>query len=367
MDVNDHDESQLAPMVGFALPANPQVLSRFVQLPPELKLIIFRLLLKSSGPLEPQGSLRPNDIGLYDQQTQLSSQLLRTCQTLFLEAGDMLYRQNTLVVDYDSAIGDRCHMLNISVPLPTDLWESFDVIPDLVPYAAYRGRHDLRPDAAHRLLTNFYPSLLRFRLVHVNFHSDYVESTFVACRLLRGLLSGEGREVTVPLANTLGVPRQSLHIGRHVQCLKGLRCSAINILGAQGQDVSDVVSIVQSGEAAPDLVPFYSDLLSVLSKHFRYCSPRGDLIEALVSALFENDLALFLQQKNAIFTDCLQQRRKLSKEEAADLKRQTRDRITELELRLAEAKEEAEDAITSIREAKKDAVKAAKRMLERTI
>ncbi|KAK5080025.1 hypothetical protein LTR70_009035 [Exophiala xenobiotica] len=106
---------------------------------------------------------------------------------------------------------------------------------------------------------------------------------------------------------------------------------------------------------------------SVLSKHFRDCYIRRHLAEALDSALFENDLALFLQQKNAILTGCLQQRRKLSKEEAADVKRQTRDRITELELQLAEAKEEAEDAITSIREAKNYAVKAAKRMLERTI
>lgn len=253
MDVHDH-ESQLAPKGSFALPANPQLLCRLLQLPPELKLIVFRLLLKSSRPLESQGSLHSNDAGLYDPQAQLSSQVLRTCQTLFLEAGDVLYRENTLVIDCDSATGSRCHMLNISVPLPMNLWESFNVVLDLMPYAAYRGRHDLRPDAAHRLLTNFYPSLLRFKLVHVNLHSDHVESTFVACRLLRDLLSGEDREVTVSLAITLGVPGQSRHIGRHIQCLKGLRCSAINIIGVQGQDVADVVSVVRSCETVPDLL-----------------------------------------------------------------------------------------------------------------
>lgn len=110
-DVHDHDESQLAPKGSFALPANAQLLCRLLQLPPEL-------LLKSSRPLEPQGSLHPNDMGLYDQHAQLSSQVLRTCQTLFLEAGDVLYREYTLVIDCDSATGSRCHMLNISVPLP---------------------------------------------------------------------------------------------------------------------------------------------------------------------------------------------------------------------------------------------------------
>lgn len=112
---------------------------------------------------------------------------------------------------------------------------------------------------------------------------------------------------------------------------------------------------------------FYFNLKSVLTQHFLGCYPRSRLAEVLDSAVFGSDLESFSQQKNADLATGIQQKQKLSKQKAADVKRQTRDRITELKLQLTEAKEVAEDEIASVREAKKDAVKSAKRMLERTI
>lgn len=105
----------------------------------------------------------------------------------------------------------------------------------------------------------------------------------------------------------------------------------------------------------------------MLAQHFLGCYPRSRLAEVLDSAVFGSDLESFSQQKNADLATGIQQKQKLSKQKAADVKRQTRDRITELKLQLTEAKEVAEDEIASVREAKKDAVKSAKRMLERTI
>lgn len=142
----------------------------------------------------------------YGQQTQLSSQLLRTCQTIPLEAGDVLYRDNTLIVYCNPEASGCWRSLNISAPLPTRLSQGFADAPDLISFAAHHEHHDCRSKAAHRRLTESYPSLLRSKLVQVNLRSSSVESTFLACRLLYGLLSGEGREITLALASTLSVP-----------------------------------------------------------------------------------------------------------------------------------------------------------------
>lgn len=76
----DHYRKPLGP--NFVLTPNNQQSSKFMQCPAEVRCAILTILLHDNDPLE---------------DVQLSSQLLRTCQTLYREGKGVLYCSNTLV------------------------------------------------------------------------------------------------------------------------------------------------------------------------------------------------------------------------------------------------------------------------------
>jgi len=98
--------------------------------------------------------------------------------------------------------------------------------------------------------------------------------------------------------------------------------------------VPDVVSIVQGGKGALDLLPLYCDLRKVLVEHFRGCHHLRHF-DILHLALFKKDVACFLQAKNNILATFVAQEKVSSKQEVADVKRQTRRCFKELEGRIA--------------------------------
>ena len=310
----------------FELPANPQELSRLVQLPPEIKLMIFALLHKLPKPIEPQSPFLPNDIP-HRYNTQMSSQLFRTCQTLFLEASDVLYRENSLVINCTHTLlrwgGHQCDILNTSTPLPRSLFAPAVARPNLLSYA--RKSRTLRTkghisDHSFRSLEKYYPSLPRFTKVHLRLRLSDGNSMMMACRLVRDLLMGPGRKITVSLI----IPDRDSPLD-WLGCLKWLRCSTIqvNVNGAERHDLSDVVSIVQSKKQVPDLLPFYVDLSRFLENHFGECYPHGllgttydefeDATEALDVALYNNDPESFVLQKNLIIVKAIEESEKAMK------------------------------------------------------
>lgn len=134
-----------------------------------------------------------------------------------------------------------------------------------------------------------------------------------------------------------------------------------------------MVSVVQSGKVVLDLLPLYCDLRKVLVERFRGCHPHRHF-DILHLALFKKGRACFLQAKNNILAACVTQKKVSSKQNVADVKRQMRHylkelkgRITELELQLAEAREEVQAEIMVIRGPEQDAVKLTNRLLHRTV
>lgn len=77
-----------AESIRFKLTCSDQRSSGLVQLPAELLSKILFLLLKHDG------ILSTHVLTARDKWTQLSPQLLRTCQILYYEAQHILYRQN---------------------------------------------------------------------------------------------------------------------------------------------------------------------------------------------------------------------------------------------------------------------------------
>jgi len=121
----------------------------------------------------------------YRKRLQRSSQVLRTCQQLYVEGHFLLYEENTL------QIRTRCGGLNVldafmrlpetveEMTTQLDLLESARSIRDESP-----GEHD---EDADRIVRT-YPALKKFRKYSIEVVYCDQEDVFIACRMLRNLL-----------------------------------------------------------------------------------------------------------------------------------------------------------------------------------
>ncbi|KAK5941161.1 Glycosylphosphatidylinositol (GPI) anchor assembly protein [Knufia obscura] len=359
--------------------ANAQSVSSLMQLPPEIRLMIYRLLLKSPQPIRPRfDPTRKAGEEPYDQQVDLSSQLLRTCRKIYWEASEVLYQENTLII-YCSSWGHRLstsHILDTSIEMPGDVLQTPADVSNLLSCAHTYGykQYGSLNAVARDALINVWPSLLRFKLVHLILDQEYDEHIFIACRLLRELLVGRGRYITLSLVKA----SNEIPPTRRIKCLNWLRCSSAHIENMPDQAVSDVIRTVEGDSPVPDLLPLYFDLGVLLRDQFEEHFYAGvepsidsdgddDDLEGLRTALFENDVERFLQTKNEVLITAVKWNKDWKERGVAKLDARRRKLIAELELEIAGVNLDAEDEIADLDRAEKKAARLAKSMMERTI
>ncbi|KAK5942039.1 hypothetical protein PMZ80_005992 [Knufia obscura] len=98
MATTDHlKRSTASPAINdsFTLSCDPQAGSILMHLAPEIRSMIFKRLLKSDAPLWTKRTLGEEK---YTDNTQLSAQILRTCQQIYHEGSLILYNENILSI-----------------------------------------------------------------------------------------------------------------------------------------------------------------------------------------------------------------------------------------------------------------------------
>lgn len=208
------------PTRSFDSSARPQTDSTLLQLPVEVRIKILQCLMKSPNVISPPRI----DAGHRELSLSLSfsSQLLRCCQQLFIEGGEVLYGQNTVQI----VCSLKVEALNGSINLPynaEDLDNEVDTILDWAVKArdqAFRERipstnarhvQYIPPDRA--LVDHFItaiPAMLSFERLEIlvdchGWHAD--EQFYIACRALKSLV----RQKNV----TLNVVKRSIPTSNH--------------------------------------------------------------------------------------------------------------------------------------------------------
>ena len=106
MPYNWRGESRTLSTSAFEKATDPQIDCRLIQLPPELRFEILRILhLAPDKTIYRHGNTRtskeePTLEANYEKNTQLSSQLFRCCQLLLFDASYVLYEENKLEIQY---------------------------------------------------------------------------------------------------------------------------------------------------------------------------------------------------------------------------------------------------------------------------
>lgn len=285
----------------FKQPSNPQTSSRLVQLPAEIRLKIYRLLHKNDKPLYSEEEIEEvlNDNGpnadeeyfatsdhsllSYQSNVSLSSQLLATCQQVYLEGQAILYATNVLSIccNIRGSYID-CSILNMMVTLPVDIGdlprENFDLFDLAI------GRNDMDSILMYSTLERFQT----FRLVLFISWNSSAEPIAVCCRVLQNLLL-EKHVTIVPLGYLVWELRSNNY--RLLSTLRYLRCSTISLNASDAGiiDVDDeIFSVIQANSSQAPFRDTVDTFLSVVSMVKKYCGDNYEYYcESMLNKLAE--------------------------------------------------------------------------------
>ena len=224
-----------------------------MQLPTELRLKVFRSLLKSDKPLKPL-----DDFEFYKPQksTPLSAQLLRSCQKVYAECLPILYQENTLVVQFLKVgclqmLGiclkvAECLHLYEKYSMPMHLLEYVTKVSTSPPYKVYPEDH-----THAQYIVQIYPVLKRFRKfeARVEVHArSALEWCFITCRMLQDLLFD--KEVIFIGPHTA----EGFTAGQHrsaISACRYLRCRSITFPDCE-VSTTDLTKTITSTNAVTD-------------------------------------------------------------------------------------------------------------------
>lgn len=225
--------------------------------------MIFALLLKHNGVIEHDempcaflATRAPSQA--FRDRTQLSSQLLRTCQKLYEDAGRVLYHENTLVVGFSvhGSYGNVhfCHMLNIHIQIPNSVSSVTKGMVDLMSCAEKLHARCQITERSYHSLSSMWPSLMRFDrlrvVVDISNHADM----FISCYLARNLLENKAVVVFLP-NNPSGRPNDE-NVVEQLMSLRWLRCRSIDVEGVSSDQIRDTVRVVTSPGCVNDFLAF---------------------------------------------------------------------------------------------------------------
>ncbi|KAK5941160.1 hypothetical protein PMZ80_006437 [Knufia obscura] len=328
----------------FTRPEILQTGSRLLQLPAELRLTIYGLLLKHDEPIEHDeatdhilhvGGSTPS----YNSRTQLSSQLLRTCQQLQREAGDYLYAKNFLVIGFDFH-GDWgydyfCHVLSHHVQIPYGPTKIANGVVDLRTCSQEHSFKHPTMVNMHQALSQTWPSLTRFERVKLNLLYKHTWNVFTACYLIRTLVCQKIVQVSMSEVETWtttpGAPLPRPGLPR-LKCLQWPRCKVFRIEGIRASAVPDIVNKIMGPDPVHDILPLYNKLHILLNTRFgefyrgglqpggHRNTEEGNMIKALSESLAHNGAQKFLQNKTLILRQAIKR-----KEAQVEAERTARD------------------------------------------
>ena len=246
--------------------------SRLIMLPGELRTKILRNLLYHTESI-------PCLFGIYshefEERTQKTAQLLRTCQQLQIEGSAILYGENTLDLCVDTSELDDddpewfgLDILDCFVGLPNS---DIELGPDdtLFSYCAAIPPCTQSTRRSFSRLLTIYPSLVKFDKVSLDIHYSTQTGVFMACRLLVDLLFN--KTVTVQPAfrgDDETIAEESLKSLCFLECkslcLKGYEDSNLEEAGTRKFKVNDVYHLWRqfSEELLPSLPLFDGESFS---------------------------------------------------------------------------------------------------------
>lgn len=221
----------------------------------------------------------------------LSAQVLRTCQQLHEEGQQILYKENTLCINYKgdqhlrhrsrntADLVDYCHILDQRVHLPGLLSDLPSTDFSLRSYATKQSQPRVRVDLDmegrwdYRQFDNTslqaYPAMAKFQHIRLELYKPNQERLHIACRVLRDLLFNKDVDLVFvsDIADDHEVEDPSL-----LQPCKFLRCNAFRIGRPAGVDstyaaaISDVECLVLGGTPVDDT---YAQLVEIKEKVIR--------------------------------------------------------------------------------------------------
>lgn len=261
----------------FALPCKPQSRSKLVAIPAELRLKILRYLLKDNFTKSGEGAIFSSlnehiklnqDTGTFtsssDGGSELSSQVLATCQTLHSEAFDVLYGENTLNIEIASKYMKKIEISiqGSRIVLPAVLESYGDGPFDLESTCSRQSASILsknQSDAVglHQTLSRL-KKFISFQLVLAYDTSDEVA---VVARLLKTVL--QAKEIVVFLRPSLGRERQS----HRLIPFELLRCKSIKFADISATDqraMDEIATDITSQTESTDHYPTAKEIIQVL-------------------------------------------------------------------------------------------------------
>jgi hypothetical protein len=228
----------------FLSPQNAKPPTSFLDLPPEVRDLVYRELLVSDGPLRgrfnrpPAANLSTTTVESYN----LHPAILRTCQKVYLEAKGLLYK-NTLCIE---------------LRYPYTRWPKYDR--DALPVVwipafegaplVKRGCPDNQDTWKMKIVDSSKDFALRFSMRKIEVQPmcpgvDYWDMK-EALPLMQPIFEKGGLEVSI-----LPDPRQG-SLQRHLPFLM-IRCAEFRITGVPPEEIKRLTDIITSSQPVPDM------------------------------------------------------------------------------------------------------------------
>ncbi|KAK5947054.1 hypothetical protein PMZ80_001200 [Knufia obscura] len=243
----------------FSQPCQSQSASRLLQLPPELRIKILRMLLRSSAPLAPllEEKQKPDERHSFD----LSGQVLATCQVLHKDASMILYKENILtikVVPADQDWGLECYVVDARMDLVHE--------PHDLPLTEYDLLSIARSSNPKTHFEECYEGLSQISNVRVILQPAYAtrDIAFITCMVLQDLL--RGKNVTFMTKISKHAKHDKSEDGTWLLPCRMLRCQHIIFEGHEESCEALVQEVTSSDEPPKDLFLLWTRTIQCVGK-----------------------------------------------------------------------------------------------------
>lgn len=284
----------------------------------EVVLIVLRHLHQSpDGIVKSEGA---NSHLPYDLNVQLSSQLLRCCQLLYVEGEKVLYTENTLNVscgfrpDEDEEEHDlvHCYMFDTATQVPRHCPDIPQGPFDLLSWGSMseEGQWPIAWLQDSAILDRYkYGAALRFTKVEVSLGIWNTDKVFIVCRILQDLVRGKKVKVVAPWFDVDVLTS----LQENSYAFSGWHCSTITFDDFDGDNTDAVADLIRQPRPIFDGLPMAQEIhrfltvnpgISFREEGLAQHVADGD-IASLWSAIWLHDSSSFKEHKNRILERAL--------------------------------------------------------------
>lgn len=330
-----------------------------MRLPAELRVKILRMLLKSPDPLDASNpfddeadsestSADTDDDSEPEGCSKLSAQLLSCCQQLYAECAQVLYEENSLEVCCDWEVSDwpatlemelfYCRILGDATQIPTKL-KYLDGLDDSLLHhaskcAGNRFNSPAERKSAKRLGT-MLPATGRFRHIRMHVVAYKQKEIFIACRVLKDLLSD--KDVVMSFYDRVEAPWLR-------SCLI-LRCRSIEFPDFRTEATKSLTHTMNASTAVKDKFRDWQklvhDLLPQLAAtvDYKFEYAEADLLKHMKQSVLDYNPAKAASVREEILQKAIAWNTRWTEEEPVKIRKRAKEDIAMVETRGAEAAE----------------------------